>query len=314
MREHIALIAHALAAAHHGEHDEAGRVLDEVFAHPFFALCRWHHWVAGMVAAYAALRRGDEPGALARLAPALAVARDCGFRHGPMLYCCGDMMAQLAALALRYGLEPDIARSIVLINDLHAPPQADATWPWALRVRALGGLQVEHAGAAPPPSRKESRRLLELMRLLAAHGGTPLAQDAVADALWPDAEGDAARNALDNALHRLRKMLGGDDRIVLRQGALGLNPERCWTDVGELERLLGRLADTPADALSDWVRALGQLYTAPLLPEDDSPAVAGRRRALHAHVQRSLRSAVARLQDAGHGAAAREAAESLGDL
>ena len=314
MREHIALIAHALAAAHHGEHDEAARVLEEVFAHPFFALDGWHHWVAGTVAAYAALCRGDESGALARLAPALAVARDCGFRHGPMLYCCGDMIARLAALALRHGLEPDIARSIVLVNDLPAPPQADATWPWALRVRALGGLQVEHAGAAPPPARKESRRLLELLRLLAAHGSTPLAQDTVADTLWPDAEGDAARNALDNALHRLRKLLGGDDRILLRQGALGLNPARCWTDVGELERLLSRLVDTPLHALQARVHELARLYAAPLLPEDDTPLVAGRRRALHAQVQRALRHAAERLQAAGHAAAAREATESLRDL
>ena len=58
------------------------------------------------------------------------------------------------------------------------------------------------------------------------------------DTLWPDAEGDAARNALDNALHRLRKWLGGDDRVLLRQGALALNSARCWTDVAALEVLL----------------------------------------------------------------------------
>jgi hypothetical protein len=50
LREHIALIAHALAAADADAHDEALAILDEVFAHPFHAVCRWHHWVAGAVA------------------------------------------------------------------------------------------------------------------------------------------------------------------------------------------------------------------------------------------------------------------------
>lgn len=313
MRVDIALIAHALAAARHDEHDEARSVLDEVFAHPFHAQCRWHHWVAGMVAAYAALRRGDEDDALAQLRRALAVARECGFRHGPMLYCCGDMMPRLAALALREGIEPEFVRSLVRATGLRAPAQADETWPWPLRVRAFGGLQVLRDGVEPPASRKESRRLMALLHLLVAHGAAPLKQDALADLLWPDADGDAARNALDNALHRLRKWLGGEDTVLLRQGAPMLDPERCWSDVVALERLLARQPDTPEPALAGWARDLARLYVGPLLPEDDSPAIVGQRRALDERVRRALARAITRLQAAGLDDAARVAAESLPD-
>ena len=110
------------------------------------------------------------------------------------------------------------------------------------------------------------------------------------DALWPDAEGDAARNALDNALHRLRKWLGGDDRILLRQGALSLNSARCWTDVVALEAALQALDDVPAAQRGPQRTALRQLYAGPLLPGNDAPAVAARRTALHRRVQRALQA------------------------
>jgi LuxR family transcriptional regulator, maltose regulon positive regulatory protein len=286
MREHIALIANALAAAHGGEHAEAQQVLERVFSHPMLVMCRWHQWVGGCVAAYAALLRGDDAGVLRHLRPALRVARECGYRHGPMLFLCGDMMARLCAFALTHGALPEIARDIVVRNQLKAPPQADDAWPWAVRVRAFGALAVEIGGAPMASSRKESRRLLELLGVLAAHGNTPVPQDQIADALWPDADGDAARNALDNALHRLRKALGGDDRIVLRQGALALNPQRCWTDVAALERLLTQIEAAPLPQRQALIQTVQQLVPAPILPGETLPIVAARREALQRRVRR----------------------------
>jgi LuxR family transcriptional regulator, maltose regulon positive regulatory protein len=314
MREHIALIANALAAAHSGEPAEAERLLTAVFAHPFHAICRWHHWVGGCVAAYAAHRRGDEAQAVACLRDALAVARECGFRHGPMLYCCGEMMAQLAALALAHDIEPAVARDLVLRNGLKAPAQADARWPWAVRLHALGPLSIERSDGPLPASRKESRRLLELAALLVAHGQTPAPLETLADTLWPDAEGDAARNALDNALHRLRKLLGGEDRVLLRHGALSLNPQHCWSGVAALDRLLNALDQSAIDATPALVAAVRKLYRAPLLPEETLAGVATRRSMLHLRVQRSLRSAAQRLAAAGMAAAAAEAAAACQSL
>ena len=53
--------------------------------------------------------------------------------------------------------------------------------------------------------------------------------------LWPKAEGNAARNSFDNALHSLRKLLGGDRHVLLRSVSAGLDAASCWTDVGALE-------------------------------------------------------------------------------
>ena len=298
MREHIALINQALAAARSGEHQEAAGLVAAVFAHPFHVLCVWHHWVGGIVAAYVALQRGDEADALQRLRGALASAQSHGYRYGPMLYAAPDVMPRLAALALAHGIQADVVRDIVLRHDLAAPPSAGDRWPWAVTIRALGGWHIERADGPMPSSRKESRRLLELLQLLVAHCSTPVPQDVVTDALWPDAEGDAARNALDNALHRLRKWLGGDDRILLRQGALSLNSARCWTDVAALEVAMNlALDESSATQRGPGPPSWRHLYPGPLLPGNDAPVVAARRTALHRRVQQALTTSGESLPD-----------------
>jgi LuxR family transcriptional regulator, maltose regulon positive regulatory protein len=300
MREHIALIANALAAAGSDEPIEAEQALDRVFAHPFHKICIWHHWVAGNVAAYVALRRGDERKAIEHLGLAFKVGREYGYRHGPMLFICGDMMSRLCALALNNGIETDLARDLAVQHDMEAPPEAGESWPWAVRIHVLGLLRIERSDGRLPVSRKSSRRLLELLGLLAAQGRSPISPEQIADQLWPDAEGDAARNALDNALHRLRKMLGGDDRILLRHGALSLNASRCWSDILELEVLLEQLKDAPAGRTETLMKAVLDRYREPLLPDETVSGVVNRRAQLDQQVRRTLRAADLRLRTAGH--------------
>ena len=288
MREHVALIANALAAASSDAHAEAAALLDAVFVHPFHAECRWHHWVAGTVAAYAALQRGDHGATLTHLRSALGVARAHGFRHGPMLFACGNMMSRLMDLALQHGIEADVARDVVLRNQLKAPPQASAAWPWAIRIHALGGWRIERSDGPLPTSRKESKRLMELLHLLVAQGNSALQQDQVADALWPGADGDAARNALDNAVHRLRKWLGGEDRILLRHGTLALNPERCWCDVQALQAALERLTSAALEDRAPLLQGIRRLDRGALLPGVEQVAVVTRRIELQRRVAMAL--------------------------
>lgn len=66
-------------------------------------------------------------------------------------------------------------------------------------------------------------------------------------ALWPDADGDAARNSFDNALHRLRKLLGDDRHAQLHAGGLSLDPTTCWTDMAALETCLEQVDDLARD-------------------------------------------------------------------
>jgi len=56
--------------------------------------------------------------------------------------------------------------------------------------------------------------------------------------LWPDADGDQAKAACEQALHRLRKLLGMPDAIVQREGKLRLNAEQVWVDLEAFEQTL----------------------------------------------------------------------------
>jgi len=295
LREHVSLIAHVLAAACNGEHDEARRAVEQWRAHPMTPMCRFHVWLGGCVAAYAALCRGDAQSAERDMRAGFGTARECGFRASPLMFVVPDLLPRLSAFALARDIEPTLARDLIVRYRLKAPLEADHRWPWPVRLRVLGGFSVELDGAPLPASRKESRRLLELLQLLAAHGTDALAQDVVADAMWPDAEGDAARNSLDNAVHRLRRMLGGEDRVILRHGALALNRERCWVDVDALTRQLDLLADTPRDGLAMSLHELQRLCRAPLLPDATNPLITARRIEMHRRVQAAHRTAADRL-------------------
>jgi hypothetical protein len=89
----------------------------------------------------------------------------------------------------------------------------------AVRIRLLDGLDIAVQGQALPLGRKPPRRLLELVALLALRWPAEVPPTRLADALYPELEGDAARRALDTALYRLRRLLPPGS---LRRGPVGV--------------------------------------------------------------------------------------------
>jgi len=301
LREHIALIGQALAATQVDSFDEAECALKAVFDHRFYAVCRWHHWIAALVEANLADRRGDGPRALAALRRGFDIGQACGFDFGPMPYCCGDMMSRLAALALAHDVDTPFVQQMVRRHALPAPPGASATWPWPVRIRTLGALAIEREGGVAQTSRKESRKPLDLLKLLVALGGKNVPVGRLCAALWPETIGDAARNSFDNTLHRLRKLLGGDGRVTLRAGSLSLDAANCWTDVGALNDCLAEpppveRADEP-DLVTSWIDGVLALYQGPFLAgEDELSDVLVARERIEARVTRQVAALGDRLE------------------
>lgn len=311
LREHIALIGQTLAATQIDGFDEAETALKAVLAHRFYAVCRWHHWIAALVEANLADRRGDAPRTLAALRRGFSVAQACGFDFGPMPYCCGDMMSRLAALALAHDIDTLFVQQMVRRHALPAPPGAPASWPWPVCIHTLGGFSFEREGSPAKASRKESRKPLDLLRLLVALGGDNVPVARLCAALWPEATGDAARNSFDNTLHRLRKLLGGDGRVTLRGGSLALDAASCWTDVAALARCLAAPPQVewgidPSPVMA-WIDAVLGLYEGPFLAGDDelSDVLVARER-IEARVTRQVAALGDRLEVTNqHAAAAR---------
>jgi len=309
LREHIALIGQALAATQVDSFDEAETALRAVFEHRFYVVCRWHHWIAALVEANLADRRGDEPRAVAALRRGLGIGKACGFDFGPMPYCCGDMMSRLAALALKHDVDTPFVQTMVRRHALAAPPGAPVTWPWPVRIRTLGAFSIEREDGPAQASRKESRKPLDLLKLLVALGGENVPVGRLCAALWPEAIGDAARNSFDNTLHRLRKLLGGDGRLTLRAGSLSLDAASCWTDVTALTDCLsappvvGPGGDP--DPVTAWIDALLALYQGPFLTgEEELTDVLVARERIEARVTRQVAALGDQLQSTYQHAAA----------
>jgi len=151
-------------------------------------------------------------------------------------------MARLCARALEAGIEVDYVRALVQKRRLVADGVSITTeaWPWPIKIFTLGRFELVRADQPIQFSRKVQRKPLALLKALIAFGGRGVRESLLMDALWPDAEGDAARVAFASALHRLRALMGSDRAIVRQEGQLSLDAGSCWVDVWAVERLLGR--------------------------------------------------------------------------
>jgi DNA-binding SARP family transcriptional activator len=186
------------------------------------------------------------------------------------------MLVELFSEALRQGIEPGAVRR--LIKKLRLKPASTDIehWPWAVRVRALGNFIIEHDGMKP--NGKSHYRLLEFLKTLVALGGSGVNASTLAEVLWPESEGDASQRALHTSLHRLRKLLGADNAILLEDGKLSLNADLCWSDVTALQSLtiqaeeIRKTEETPASRLAAIGDRLMSVYRGPLLADEaDKP-------------------------------------------
>jgi ATP/maltotriose-dependent transcriptional regulator MalT/DNA-binding SARP family transcriptional activator len=240
----------------------------------------------------------------AQATPALArgwkLARELNLRH--TLWLLPGDGGVLCARALALGIEPRFVAEVA--RDLAIEPPADATeaWPWPVKVWALGGFELEVQGEPLVFARKVPRRVIGLLKALIAFGGQDVPVDRLADALWPELDGDAAHQALETALYRLRRVLVSPEAVRLHEGAVSLEARRCWIDARAFEQLSARaLAADPDDAQAVVAarRALG-LYRGPLLPsEADAPWSAPARDRLRARFVHLVAAEAERLERDG---------------
>lgn len=150
---------------------------------------------------------------------------------------------------------------------------------------------------------KSPQKPIELLQALLALGGREVQVQQLILAVWPGERSADPRNLLDNTLHRLRHLLGGDDAIVLHHGKLTVDVAVCWVDAWAFERLVGaaQSATPPAHAAE---QAL-QLYLGDFLAhEAPRPWTQAYRDRLHGSFLQLVGTHAARLDAAGCWAAA----------
>lgn len=225
-----------------------------------------------LVEADIAFLRGDEDSGRSALRKALSIGREKGYFHYEAWL--PSFMTRLCVKALEEGMEilyvQELIRRRNLIPD--SPPVDVEAWPWLVRIHTLGHFSIQRDGEPLPFSRKVQKRPLSLLKALIAFGGRAVREEQLADALWPEAEGDMAIQSMAVALSRLRQLLGREEAVQRREGILALDPRYCWVDAFAFERLLGKAASKreagrEEEAAVPEEKALA-LYRGPFLAEE----------------------------------------------
>lgn len=170
--------------------------------------------------------------------------------------------SRLFAKALELDLERTYACEVIRKWRLKPPADGRALrhWPWWVKIWTFRKLAVEVDGKPMEKHRKAPHRLLELLTAIIVFGGKDISISRLIDALWPEVEGDTARENFKKSLARLRKLLRVEDVILWQDGKIALNPDLCWVDVLAFEQ----------QAKQEDIRAVG-MYKGPLLGLEEIP-------------------------------------------
>jgi DNA-binding SARP family transcriptional activator len=159
-----------------------------------------------------------------------------------------------------------------------------------LTIRTLGGFRVLRDGAPVPLPEWRSRKARDLLKILVARRGVPVARDAVVELLWPQADRARASARLSVALSTLRAVLDPtkhkthDAYVASAGGALWLRREAIEIDV---EEFLTAATTGPLDQVStERLSLVEAIYTGDFCAEDPYAdwALALRGEALAAYV------------------------------
>jgi len=217
-----------------------------------------------------ALRRGDRQALRAELQTLF----DRASAHGtafPARFVAG-WIPKLCAEALALEIHVPFVRALIRRQGWQHGGGDAARWPWRIRIEAFGRFAVTIDDHPLTFGNRVPRKILSLLKVLVALGGRAVPDYRVADALWPEDEADAARAALSVSLHRLRKLLGHPDALLVEDGTVSINPRVCWVDVLAFEQALDGLPEVlTADALPSVASAL-RLYRGVLLPGEGEVA------------------------------------------
>ena len=179
-----------------------------------------YHWFSARALRVLAFTTGDWPRAARLVGAADAMLRTIGARmlvhekseHERLMTALREAMPAEeleAALAEGAAMPLEEAYEFALADD-SAAVGAEAS---SLHIRDLGALEITLGGKAIANDRG-SNRARELLVFLVAHPPGPT-KEQVGVAFWPDATTEQVKNAFHVTLHRVRKLLGGPETVVL---------------------------------------------------------------------------------------------------
>lgn len=248
------------------------------------------------------LRAGNMHAALELVDRALRTAREISARN--TILWVPHQIAPVLELALSHGVEVDQAALLVRTHGLVASSPDVENWPWPVRVYCLGRFSVVTENGVVEFNGKAQKMPLHLLKAVIALGGRDVAISRIGECLWPEVDGDAAEQNFAITLHRLRKLLGASQAIVVSERKASLDDRFCWVDAWTFERraarVLGQLENGDwhgsGKELEECVESIFKCYGGEFLErEADEPWMFSMRTRLRDKLQRLVRSIAANL-------------------
>jgi LuxR family transcriptional regulator, maltose regulon positive regulatory protein len=237
-----------------------------------------HHWVnqldsksswvvvpALLTEANISLLRGDTNRALKATVALFSAMKEYAIVAAHPVWA-PEVMARVCEFALQNNIEPEFVKELIRIRNIQAPSVGSDIWPRPIKIRVLGNFNIQKEDEPITFRSKAQKKPLEVLKTLAALGGCEIDTRSVIDIVWPAPSTEDADAALNTNLHRLRKLLGEDDFILLKRRKLSLNPSKVWVDVQAFDSLT---ADN--ETVYDRLQRAFTLYTGDLLAEDALP-------------------------------------------
>lgn len=221
-----------------GKYEQAERILEQGFRISLDAgsdLTRYEYF---LIKSYFALHRGKEAACRKYLRQALKLGKEKGLIS--TFIPIREISTKLCMKALESGIETEYTREIIRKRKLlpEDPPLHIENWPWQVKISTLGRFTLEVDEKPVWFSGKVQKKPLEMLKALIAFGGRDVGVEQIADALWPDSEGDKTRKTFEITLHRLRKLIANDNAVQVKDGRVSLDPRYCWVDAWAFEQML----------------------------------------------------------------------------
>jgi LuxR family transcriptional regulator, maltose regulon positive regulatory protein len=218
-----------------GHCDDAAALMRE-HEHKFTGVYQQAIRIVAASAELWAARRDGAPDYVDRLRACMADIKAMGWVN--YMTAIPLVVSEIWADALEHGIEREFIAPAIRRRRLTAPALYAPSWPWPVRVRVLGRLEIERDDVPVTLGAKAPMKPLELLKVLAAAPQHKVDVNQVQGWLWPESSDAAAKDALGVALHRLRKLLGSDEAITLSAGKLQLSAKHVWIDAAAFESWL----------------------------------------------------------------------------
>ena len=211
-------------------------------------------WYSLLVKAYFLLKEGKRKEGLLSLRRSLSLGKRHGYVH--LEFYQPTVMQFLFAKALEQGIEQEYVKG--LVNKLGLAPPGPLgegrewaeveDWPYPVRIQTLGRFEILINEEPLTFSKKVPKKPLELVKALIAFGSTDVPVDKITDALWPEADGDAAYSSFKVNLHHLRKLLGKEQAILTGEGRISLNFQYCRVDAPVFQHVVDKILESRTGA------------------------------------------------------------------